>query len=126
MKSAILVILASTTIATFGCATTAPTFGDRIKADGESTVAIAEQWEAGASLLKKGEKQVNEGHKKIANGRADLRDGEQLIIAGNIAVETNRQSYQALAQIAQGTTEVDIGLHDDIEVNIASKIDKYL
>ncbi len=58
-------------------------------------------------MVKKGEKQVKEAHKTVANGRADLRDGEQLIIAGNIAVETNRQAFQALAQIAQSTADVN-------------------
>jgi RND superfamily putative drug exporter len=39
--------------------------------------------------------------------RADLRKGEALIASGNIAVQTNRQAYQAISQIPQGAESAD-------------------
>ncbi|GAA4099074.1 hypothetical protein [Zhongshania borealis] len=119
MKTVIFAMVVTIAFSTMGCATSPPTFGDRIKADGESTVAIAKQWEEGQSLVKKGEKQVKEGHKTVENGRLDLRNGEQLIITGNIAVETSRQSFQALAKITQDTADVDTA------VERAHKLKKY-
>lgn len=90
-----------------GCATKEPTFGDRVLADGESRVAIAEQWEAGKRESEKGEKQVREGRKLVEKGRADLREGERLIASGNAAVQTHRQAYQGLSQTTHSISSPD-------------------
>lgn len=38
----------------------------------------------------------------VEKGRSDLCEGERVIASGNVAVQTNRQAYQALLQTAQG------------------------
>lgn len=107
MLKSILVIFIFSLWGAIGCASKSPSFGDRVMADGESRVAIAEQWEEGKSESKKGEKQVRQGRKIVEKGRADLRKGEQLIAAGNVAAQTNRQAYQALSQTVLGEYSAD-------------------
>ena len=93
-----------------GCVTKPPTFGDRVLAEGESRIEIAEQWEQGKKDSIAGEKQVKDGRKLVEKGRSDLRNGEQLIASGNGEVQTNRQAYQAISQTAQGIDSGEVAL----------------
>ena len=101
-------LLSAVIISAFGCASQPPSFGDRVMAEGESRIAIAEQWERGKRESKQGEKQVRKGRKLVERGRAELRKGEQLIASGNIAVQVNRQAYQGLSQTAQPTQSAEL------------------
>jgi len=106
MKNLVFTLLIIVFIVAFmgisGCATKPPTFGDRILAEGESQIKIAERWNEGKKESIKGEKLVLKGRRIVEKGRANLREGEQAIASGNAAVQTNRQAYQALSQTAQG------------------------
>ena len=110
MKGIVLIILLAGLTNITGCAIKPPTFGDRVLAEGESRVEIAEQWEQGKNNSKAGEKQVRNGRKLVEKGRSDLREGEQLIASGNVEVQTNRQAYQALSQTAQGIDSGEVAL----------------
>ena len=110
MKGIVLIIFLACVANITGCATKSPTFGDRVLAEGESRVEIAEQWEQGKNDSKAGEKQVRNGRKLVEKGRSDLREGEQLIASGNVEVQTNRQAYQALSQTAQGVDSGEVAL----------------
>lgn len=83
------------------CTLTQPSFGDRLLVDGESRIEIAKQWEQGRNDSKKGEGYILDGRKLVERGRSELRQGEEQIASGNIAVQTNRQAYQAISQIPE-------------------------
>lgn len=107
----IICILFVTGLATItGCATKSPTFGDRILAEGETRIEVAEQWAQGKNESITGEKQIRGGRTLVEKGRADLRKGEQLIASGNVEVQTNRQAYQSLSQTAQGIDSGELAL----------------
>ncbi|WP_372880765.1 hypothetical protein [Psychromonas sp.] len=101
MKRLISIILLTGLVGITGCSTK-PTFGERVLADGESRVALAEQWEQGKEDSIAGDKQVQKGQKLVKKGRSYLHEGEQLIASGNVAVKNNRQAYQALYQTVKG------------------------
>jgi hypothetical protein len=54
------------------------------------------------------EQEVLKGRKLVEKGRSDLREGEQLVAAGNVAVQTNREAYQALSQTSQGIVSAEV------------------
>ena len=110
MKVTIFILVLAGLVNIVGCATKPPTFGDRVLAEGESRIEIAEQWEQGKNESIAGEKQIRRGRKLVENGRSDLREGEQLIASGNVEVQTNRQAYQALSQTAQGIDSGEVAL----------------
>lgn len=110
MRNIVIILLLAGLVNICGCATQPPTFGDRVLAEGESHIAIAEQWEQGKSDSIAGEKQVRNGRKLVESGRSDLREGEQLVASGNVEVQTNRQAYQALVQTAQGVDSGELAL----------------
>lgn len=110
MKIFISIILLTGLLNITGCATKSPTFGDRVLAEGESRIELAEQWEQGKKDSITGEKQVRNGRKSVEKGRSNLREGEQLIASGNVEVQTNRQAYQALSQTANGIDSGEVAL----------------
>ena len=110
MKNTIFILFLAGLVNITGCATKPPTFGDRVLAEGESRIEIAEQWEQGKNDSISGEKQIRNGRKLVEKGRSDLREGEQLIASGNVQVLTNRQAYQSLSQTAQGIDSGEIAL----------------
>ena len=109
MKHLIFIIFLTGFVSITGC-TTKPNFGDRVLAEGESRVEIAELWEQGKKDSVAGEKQVKNGRKLVEKGRSDLRKGEQLIASGNVEVQTNRQAYQSISQTAQGIDTGELAL----------------
>ncbi len=101
MLKPLVVILFCTSVLTLsGCASKVPTFADRVLADGESRIDIAELWQDGNKAVLNGEKQMKAGRKAIATGRADVSKGEQYVAAGNLTVKEQRNAYQALLQRA--------------------------
>jgi hypothetical protein len=100
MKALISTIFLTGLLSLSGCTTSPPTFGNRVLAEGESRIEIAEQWEQGQKESIAGEKKVRTGQELVEEGRSYLREGEQLIALGNVEVKTNRQAYQALSQTA--------------------------
>lgn len=118
MKSTLFIVFLAGLVSITGCVTKARTFGDRVLAEGESRIEIAEQWEQGKDDSISGEKQIRNGRRLVEKGRSDLREGEQLVASGNVQVQTNRQAYQALVQTAQG---IDSG---EIAVERAAKLKK--
>jgi len=107
MKGIIFALSIVMLICIWGCALKAPSFGDKVLAEGESRIEIADLWEQGKNESQKGEKQVLKGRKLVEKGRSDLREGESFIASGNLAVQNNRQAYQALSQISQGTASAE-------------------
>lgn len=110
MKVTIFIFIFLGLVNLVGCAIKPPTFGDRVLAEGESRIEIAEQWEQGKNDSISGEKQIRRGRKLVESGRSDLREGEQLIASGNVEVQTNRQAYQSLSQTAQGIDSGEVAL----------------
>ncbi len=70
MKNIISIIFLAGLVSLPGCATQ-PTFGDRMLAEGESRIEIAEQWKQGKEDSIKGEKQVKNARKLVEKGRSD-------------------------------------------------------
>ncbi len=92
------------------CASGPTTFADRVYAEGESKIAIAEQWERGNKAVAKGESRLDKGQKLVSKGRADLLKGEELKSSGMISVQSSRNAYAALAsfpQVADNSAEVE-------------------
>ena len=110
MKYTLHLLFLAGLVSLAGCTTNAPTFGDRILAEGELSIEIAEQWEQGKKESIAGEKQVRKGRALVEKGRSYLREGEQLIASGNVEVQTNRQAYQALSQTKLGVDSGEVAL----------------
>lgn len=108
MKIFICSLFAVIFIGVSACTSTSPTFGDRLAVEGESRIKVSKQWEEGKNESIKGEKTVLKGRKLVEKGRADLREGEGRIASGNLAVQENREAYQALSQAAQGVVSGEV------------------
>ncbi|MFT6914976.1 MAG: hypothetical protein ACJAWL_001275 [Motiliproteus sp.] len=102
MKGIISIIVLLGLVNISGCATTAPTFGDRVLADGESKIEISRLWEQGKKETTEGDKKIKNGRGIVDKGRSYLREGERLIASGNVDVRTNRQEYQSVSKASQG------------------------
>lgn len=87
-----------------GCASNAPTFADRVLADGETRIELARQWEQGQENRKLGEKRVKKGTSLIEEGRDEVEDGESLVAVGSAAILNQRKAYQATLL---GTRSID-------------------
>lgn len=95
MNKLFTVIILSSTLLIVGCATNkAPTFADKLQAEGAARIEIAEQWEKGSKQVASGEKQIANGRDLITEGQELIREGEALLVKGNIEVQTNRQAFQ--------------------------------
>ena len=90
MRSRIFTLSLLLALLLAGCASAPPTFGDRVMADGQARVDIAQQWEQGSAAATRGEAQVKQGRRLLEKGRAELREGEAWIAAGNAAVQNSR------------------------------------
>ena len=121
MKIFTIIILLTGLLSITGCTTPPPTFGNRVLAEGESRIEIAEQWEQGKKYSIAGEKKVRNGRKLVDKGRSYLREGEQLIASGNVEVHTNRQAYQAHSQTAISIDSGEVALERVTRLNKIAK-----
>lgn len=97
MRTSVLVLSLLGTLGMVGCASQEPTtFGDRVRAQGEATVMLGEQWDEGMAEYQEGEEMVEEGQEALERGRQDLRRGEALLTDGRAQVERSRREYQEI------------------------------
>jgi|GEM_PF-647831 len=121
MKKTIFILFLVGLVNITGCTAKAPTFGDLALSEGESKIAIAEQWKQGENDARSGEKQIRNGRKLVDKGRADLREGEQLIASGNVQVQNNSQAYKSLSQTAQAIASAEIAVERAAKLNKIAK-----
>jgi len=53
-----------------GCASNAPTFGDRVSAEGATSMGLAEQWKEGSADVAEGNKLIKRGRKTMQNAES--------------------------------------------------------
>ncbi|ASJ76577.1 hypothetical protein IMCC3135_32660 [Granulosicoccus antarcticus IMCC3135] len=88
LLSALLGLLAS------GCASTGPSFGDTVMAEGNAVADIGEQWEEGQALIRKGNKKVSKGNDQISEGKENLADGTSMVKSGEKLVRDAEKKYE--------------------------------
>lgn len=100
MKKLLSITLLTALLGLSGCSST-PTFSERVLAEGESKIGIANQWEegnkdliAGQKKVKKGEKLVKKGRDYVSDGEDLIEDGEDLIEAGQAKMKAAESQYQ--------------------------------
>lgn len=81
-------------VMTAGCASTAPTVGDLMTQQSESTRELAMMWERGNDMVAKGEKVKAEGQEIVANGEAKVREGDRMIAEGNRIKQESEMLYK--------------------------------
>ena len=122
MKKVVTVIVLAGTLFSAGCAHKAPTFADKLQAEGAARIEIAEQWEKGNKQVSNGEKQIVNGQNLITEGQELIREGEELIVKGNLEVQTNREAFQTTSIQVSNIISADTAFkHVDKLKKIANK-----
>lgn len=101
MQKTTWVILLAALLGTAGCTSKPATFGDRMAAEGESRMGLAQQWEKGSkdvatgnNLVKRGERRVADGKSEISKGESEISKGEKLIKRGRAEMKDAEKRYQ--------------------------------
>ena len=84
-----------------GCATSAPSFGDQITQQGNSTAGLGESWNRGEELIKEGQELVNDGQSNVSNGESSMSDGRSKIAQGEQMCRETEERYSQLYPASQ-------------------------
>ena len=91
-NAVLMVVLAGAALS--GCASTGPSFGDSVKAQGNAVAEIGEQWEKGQAKIRKGNKLVRNGNEQIAEGKENVADGTSMVKTGEKLVADSERAYE--------------------------------
>ena len=89
-----LLILGLVTAFSVGCATSPPTVGDKMMSQSDNTRDLGKKWEAGKSLVKKGESIKAEGLEIVGTGDAKVKNGERMIAEGKAMMAESEMIYK--------------------------------
>ena len=99
IRTSLLLTLTTATLLT-GCASSdMPSFGESLMQRSAQQQALADQWSDGATLLKKGKGNVEDGQDKISRGQRLLDDGQQQL----------KEGQEQLAKGAQLKRDAEVG-----------------
>lgn len=77
-----------------GCASTGPSFGDTVMAEGNAVAEIGEQWEEGQAMIRKGNKKISKGNDQISAGKENVADGTSMVKTGEKLVRDAEREYE--------------------------------
>ncbi|MGF1552755.1 MAG: hypothetical protein ACFBWO_09670 [Paracoccaceae bacterium] len=55
-----------------------PSFGSRLRGEGDATAALGRQWERGQEMIEDGEALIEDGRERVERGERMIREGRRL------------------------------------------------
>lgn len=74
-----------------------PSFGERLRTQGQDTAAAGESWIEGQQMVERGEKLVKEGRKQVSSGEKKIDKGRDLIEDGRDMMAEAESGYTSAA-----------------------------
>ncbi len=80
-----------------GCSSNPPSFGEKLRSQGDDIAEIGESWEDGRARVRAGRELIAEGREQVEDGKADIAEGERMVRTGKQTVKDSERKYREVS-----------------------------